>query len=321
MKRSERRFNKKYLTQALLVFSLWLLWALFSPELSKQSSNFEDIVLSDAPAKFSPDVVRVCTWNVRNYSVSGRRIDGKYVQAPKPESEKKHLREVLKKINPDVLMIQEMGDIEFLRELQTDLARENLMYPYLALTRYDVPSRLAVLSKIKPTKIFDCCDIKFNFRKDNRQSPRGTLGLAFDSNGVRWYAFAIHLKSAQGARKSDEKFTPFRLAEIKAIDLRVSHEIGKNQPVIMCGDFNQEPTSALLKNLKKLKLELVEQSDCFGKSQSYYWAKKNVYFMYDFFLASNKMRKYISEKAVVFDAGFVASDHRPVYVDLDFRKP
>ena len=32
--------------------------------------------------------VRVCTWNVRNYSVAGRKTGGKYVQSPKPEAEK-----------------------------------------------------------------------------------------------------------------------------------------------------------------------------------------------------------------------------------------
>jgi hypothetical protein len=31
------------------------------------------------------------------------------------------------------------------------------------------------------------------------------------------------------------------------------------------------------------------------------------------------MQNYISNKATIFDAGFIASDHRPIYVDLDFR--
>ena len=314
------RLTKYRLIQALFILMLWALWVLFSPEKSGQDENSNNVVLATAPTKVSQDIVRVCSWNVRNYSVAGRRINGKYVQAPKPEVEKKHLREVIRKINPDVLLIQEMGDVGFLQELQSDLAREKLVYPYSALTRYDAPSRLAILSKIKPTQIYDCCNVKFTFRKDNRYSPRGTLGFAFDTNGVRWYAFAIHLKSAQGARKSDEKFTPFRIAEMKAIDERIVREIGKSQPVIMCGDFNQEPTSALLKSLKKLKLDLLEQADSYGKSHSYYWSKKNLYFMYDYFLVSKKIKPYIKANATVFDAGFIASDHRPIYVDLDFRK-
>ena len=314
------RLSKKRFLQGLIVLLLWALWSVFPSEIYKQSQSTEDLELVNATEKISSEVVRVCTWNVRNYSVAGRRINGKYVQVPKPETEKKHLRNVLKKINPDVLMIQEMGDIEFLRELQADLARENLKYPFIALTRYDAPSRLAILSKIKPVQIFDCCDIKFKFRGDNRFSPRGTLGMAFDSNGVRWYSFATHLKSPQGARKSDENFAPFRFAEMKAIDARIVKEIGKDNPIIMGGDFNQEPNSQLLKNLKRLKLQLLKQSDKWGKSHSYFWSKKNVYFMYDFFLVSDKMQNYISNKATIFDAGFIASDHRPIYVDLDFRK-
>ncbi len=324
--------TSKRVAQLALLLLCWLAWYVFSPELENVDSNvksaletFEFFESSDkfkgdvVKKKASPDVVRVCAWNVRNYSVAGRRIDGRYVQAPKPESEKKALRAGIREINPDVLLIQEMGDIQFLRELRSDLAREGVDYNYIAVTRYDSPSRLAIMSKIRPSKIMDCCDIKFKFRGDNRYSPRGVLGFTFDTLGVCWHAFAIHLKSAQGGRKSDENFFPFRAAEMKAIDSRVFTETKGGKFVIMGGDFNQEPTSTLLNKLTKLRLELLEQRDAQGRAVTYFWSKRNVYFRYDFFLTSRDMSKYIKKPAIVFDTGFIPSDHRPVYVDLDFR--
>ncbi len=326
-----RKLTRKRVAQLVVLLLCWLAWYLCAPELKKVDTHiksaldtfefFEDTRISKsgiAEDKSSPDVVRVCTWNVRNYSVAGRRINGKYVQALKPDFEKKALREGIRKINADVLLIQEMGDIQFLRELRSDLSREGIDYNYIAVTRYDAPSRLAIMSKIKPSNIMDCCDIKFKFKGDNRYSPRGVLGFTFDTQGVRWHAFSVHLKSAQGGRKSDENFFPFRAAEMKAIDARVFSETKGGKYVIIGGDYNQEPTSALLKKLRKLKLSLVEQRDAQGRSVTYFWAKKNVYFRYDFFLASSEMSKFIKKPASIFDTGFIPSDHRPVFVDLDF---
>lgn len=316
-----RKLSPKRAVQAAVLLALWVLWALFAPDTERQLGKSAE-VFDDVPARESAETgkVRVCTWNVRNYSVAGRRVDGKYIHAPKPEAEKTALRRALVAINADVVLIDEMGDIEFLRELRNDLAKDGLVYNYISTTRYDSPSRLAMLSRIKPNKFFDCCDIKFPFRGDNRYSPRGTHGAQFETLGTTWHAFAVHLKSPQGARKSDENFIPFRFAELRAIDARIVSEIGKKRNVIVAGDFNQEPSQALLRNLKKLKLELLEQSDSAGMAHTYVWTKKNAAFRYDFFLVSPQMREFVSGKAGVFRGINGASDHYPVYVDLDFSK-
>lgn len=308
--------------QAAVLLVLWTVWSLFVPETETQTGGSAE-VFDNVPAKESVETgkVRVCTWNVRNYSVAGRRVDGKYVNAPKPESEKSALRHALVAINADVLLIDEMGDIEFLKELRSDLAKDGLVYNYITVTRYDSPSRLAIMSKIKPKRFIDCCDIKFQFRGDNRYSPRGTLGASFETLGTKWHAFAVHLKSPQGARKSEENFIPFRFAELRAIDARIVSEIGKKQNVIMAGDFNQEPSQALLRNLKKLKLELLEQSDSAGMPHTYIWTKKNAAFRYDFFLVSPQMAGFVAGKAGIFRGIDGASDHFPVYIDLDFSNP
>ena len=323
-RRSLRKPTPKRVAQFAAVVLLWVLWSLFSPDFEggQPADQSAPIPPSEVPVRTSSVAdgkVRVCTWNVRNYSVAGRKIDGKYVQSPKPESEKTALRKSLAAINADVLLIDEMGDAAFLRELRDDLAKfEGLVYEYIATTRYDSPSRVAIMSRIKPEKFVDCCDIKFEFKGDNRFSPRGTLGARFNVRGVEWYAFAVHLKSPLGARKSDEKFTPFRFAELRAISARIKKETGNSKNVIVAGDFNQEPSPALLRNIRRMVL--VPQSDEDGREYTYFWAKKNVFYRYDFFLFSKPMLGFLSGDAAVWRHGGSASDHRPVYVDLDFSK-
>lgn len=323
-RRSFRKPSPKRAAQFAAVVLLWVLWSLFSPDFDggQPADQPAPIPPSEVPVRTSSVAegrVRVCTWNVRNYSVAGRKIGGKYVQSPKPEAEKTALRKSLAAINADVLLIDEMGDAAFLRELRDDLAKfEGLVYEYTATTRYDSPSRVAIMSRIKPEKFVDCCDIKFEFKGDNRFSPRGTLGACFDVRGVKWYAFAVHLKSPLGARKSDEKFTPFRFAELRAISARIKSETGGCKNVIVAGDFNQEPSDALLRNIRGMVL--VPQSDDDGREYTYFWSKKNIFYRYDFFLFSKPMLPFLSGAAAVWKRGGDASDHRPVYVDLDFSK-
>ena len=52
----------------------------------------------------------VATYNVENYLLADRLVEGVYREAyPKPETEKAGLRQVIKAINADILTVQEMG--------------------------------------------------------------------------------------------------------------------------------------------------------------------------------------------------------------------
>ena len=68
------------------------------------------------------DSVRVASINVQNYLLMDRWIDGRWKRDyPKPEKEKRALRSMINQVDPDVLLIQEMGDLPFLNELWMDL--------------------------------------------------------------------------------------------------------------------------------------------------------------------------------------------------------
>jgi hypothetical protein len=77
------------------------------------------------------EVLRVATYNVQNYLEVDRLLDGRYRPSfPKPEEEKTVLRNILIEVQPDVLILQEMGSRPYLVELQADLKEEGLDLPY-----------------------------------------------------------------------------------------------------------------------------------------------------------------------------------------------
>ena len=70
------------------------------------------------------DSVRVATFNLRNYLICDRLVEGVWrKEFPKPEKEKAAVRSLIKKVRPDVLALQEVGPKPFLRELQMDLQK------------------------------------------------------------------------------------------------------------------------------------------------------------------------------------------------------
>ena len=80
------------------------------------------------------ETVRIADYNLRNYLNMDRMVDGKWRRKyPKPEVAKHAIRKVIKVASPDVLVVQEIGGLDYLKELQGDLASEGLEYPYIGL--------------------------------------------------------------------------------------------------------------------------------------------------------------------------------------------
>lgn len=265
--------------------------------------------------------IRVCSWNVHNYCVANRPINGKWREHPKPEAEKAALRKTLSAINADVVLLQEMGDEAYLAELRDALAREGLAYPYCAITSFDAHARVAIMSRIKPEKFHDCSDISFEFKGEKTFSPRGTIGAEFKTAGKSWHAFSIHLKSKSGARKADEQFYPFRFAEARTIDARIFSITGGG-PTVIAGDFNNEPSPALMRNFKKLGARMLGGGDfASAGAYTYYWKKKGIAYVYDYFAVNAPMEKFAGgPKIINFPAAREASDHLPIVADFDFSK-
>ena len=311
-RRRIRRVSPKRAFSALIGLVALAVYLVLSPP-EESATTIECPQSQYAPSQR----LRVCSWNVHNYNVSNRRVNGVWRAYPKPESERDAVCAALKAIDADVVLLQEMGDKTYLEDLLARLRKAGVNYAFAAVAKFDSPSRLAILSKIAPRKVFDFSDTAFFFDGQNKYSPRGALGVEIRAANLQLYAFSVHLKSKVNAKKSDEKFTPFRHAELRAISARIRSVAKKGSKILVAGDLNAEPAKPLLRNAKTF--ELVEQADSRGLAYTYHWAKRDLFFRYDFFLAANLRPPEISN-AFVVSGTQNASDHRPIYVDIKLEE-
>ncbi len=262
--------------------------------------------------------LRVCTWNLKNYNLSRRDVDGQWIFAPKPESEKQMICESVLQIRPDVLLVNEIGGRDYLYELRDMLRRRGLNYPHVVFSKNSSNTALGILSKYAPSEVFDFNPMPINYWDNSKTSPRGTLGISLNTGFEDIYIFSLHLKSKVGATKSDENFAPMRFAEIRAIDSLI-YDKARLSPVIIGGDFNDEPRNALIDNFLNLEAKYVQQRNAFGDSFTYHWKRRDKFFTYDFFVANPAMMSKLKLPASVhkLDCG---SDHSPVFVDIALRE-
>lgn len=254
-----------------------------------------------------------------------RRVDGAFKKNyPKPESEKKALRTIIEAINPDILLLQEIGDDRYLKELQSDLKAEGLNFPYATLCPgTDLERHIALLSKepFKEIKHNNC--ISYMYLKGiKNQVRRGILEVEFDTNGTEWTLYGVHLKSKLTSSKEDFKAHKQRLAEATAIKNFIKKE-GK-EFFFLAGDFNDSPKTKSLARFYKPEAspltEMLPTTDSRGESWTQHNDYQSCYETVDYILASPKIANKVKEHKVnIVDhpLALQASDHRMLYLDAD----
>ena len=124
------------------------------------------------------NVVRVASFNLRNYLSCDRMVEGKWrPDYPKPEIEKKAVRSIIRSVNPDILVFQEMGDYPYLLELWMDLnVTGGPYYPHAVWKpnqEEDEVRHLAIFSKYPPVAVKHYIDLPFSYFEGVEQSGRG----------------------------------------------------------------------------------------------------------------------------------------------------
>ena len=276
--------------------------------------------------------VRVATFNLRNYLSTDRLVEGVYrMDYPKPEKEKEALYAVVRAVNPTILAVQEMGEKPYLLELQRDLRSLGVNYPHTVLLRAVDPDRhVAILSKQPFQSVKRHDDLAFAYFGATDRVKRGLLEVEFRNGDTEWTLFNLHLKSRRTVRKDDPESRIRREKEARTIRnfivKRFSEE--SDRDFIVLGDFNDTRGSAPIRRFlsvgSRTITEMIPASDRRGEVWTYYYRKEDTYTRVDFLLASPSMLpKVRGDRGRVVDLpeGNVASDHRMVFIDLDFSRP
>lgn len=273
--------------------------------------------------------LRVATYNLRNYLCMDRLMDdGFRREYPKPESEKRVVRETIRAVSPDVLILQELGGPNYLAELQTDLAREGLVYTGAALAEaQDEERHVGALWKNRiMAKATTHADLRFPYFDDDTLVKRGMLELVIhDSGGNAWASiFGLHLKSKYTTDNRDPMSEERRVREAQAARNRILERFPDPNKArfLIVGDLNDGPNSRALQRFKTrgdVRIAYLLQSrDPFGLTWTHYYKKGGMYSQIDHILASSGWPELRETTATIESPPdyYDGSDHRLVWVDV-----
>ena len=270
----------------------------------------------------------VATYNIENYTIADRMVDGVYRQAyPKPEKEKAGLRKVIADIAPDILAVCEMGKPEFLAEFQRELKQAGQDYPYVVvLEATDADRHVAVLSKVPFKEVRRHAAVPIKYFGQAEVVKRGVLEVSFATSEGDVSLFVIHLKSKLTERKDDPEGATRRGLEAEAVrDLVLErHPDPAKAKFIVCGDWNDTRTARPVRALQKRGEteigEILPAADSHGETWTQYYRKEDLYSRFDYLLVSPGLKPLVATgRAAIWDGAGTAeaSDHRAVFVTLN----
>jgi endonuclease/exonuclease/phosphatase family metal-dependent hydrolase len=272
----------------------------------------------------------VATYNVENYTLANRMVDGVYREAyPKPEKERTALRQVIGTIAPDVLAVCEMGPQAFLDEFQRELKQAGLDYPHaVLLDAADADRHVAVLSKVPFKAVRRHADLSFTYFGQREQVKRGALEVILATDQGDLSVFVLHLNSKYTERKDDPEAALQRALEAEAVrDLVLARfPDPATAKFIICGDWNDtrgtRPVRALQKKGDTVIGELLRAEDSRGEAWTHYFRREDLYSRIDYILVSPGLKPFVAEVgSKIFDGAGTAeaSDHRPVVAELSLK--
>lgn len=276
------------------------------------------------------ELLTIATYNIENYGPADRLTeDGYKKDYPKPEAEKQALRNVIRALHADILVVQEMGSQAYLDELQRDLKAEGLDYPQTALgVAADADRHVAILSRRPLKNVTTHTDLTISYFGASEPVKRGLLEATVTTSAGDLTLFAVHLKSQLTDRPDDPQSAKRRAAEATAVRDRVLRRfpVPEQARFLIIGDANDSKSSKTLEHLEKRgKTEVVfllPAADSRGETWTEVYRREETYTRLDHVLVSPLLRPAVQGAAArIFDGEGVreASDHRPVIVTLDFK--
>lgn len=275
------------------------------------------------------ETLTIATYNVENYGAVDRMTGTGYrKEYPKGEAEKQALRTVIRGLDADVLLLQEMGPQPYLDELKRDLATEGLDYPETVLLAGDDADRHVALLAKRPVKaVVQHTDLTFRyFELEAVAVKRGLLEVTLATAAGEITLWAVHLKSRYTDRPDDPASAKRRGGEATVIRDRVLAKFPdpRTGRFMILGDFNDVKSSAAVRYMAKrgktLIAELLPVSDSRGETWTYCFKKEDTYQRVDHILVSPGLMPAVDGgRGMIYDGAgaLAASDHRAVKVTLE----
>ncbi len=276
----------------------------------------------------SAESITLATYNVSNYNLTNRQIEGAFLaDYPKPEREKTALRKMIRRMDADIIALQEIGGDEFLRELQRDLRKEGMPYAEsVVVNASDEQRRIGLLSRVPLTHVRRHTDLDFAYFSGRELVKRGMLEVRFDTAEGEVALFVVHLKSRLTVRRDDPEAKLRRGREATAARDRILELFPEPTAArfIIAGDFNEgtlhRPVRAFSEIGGRPISELVPAYDSRSETWTHRYRRNDEYSRVDFFMVSTLLEPFVQSGAGTIPDDpdvMIASDHRPVVMTLE----
>lgn len=272
--------------------------------------------------------VSVVFYNLKNYLAMERRVGKEVVKdAPKPESEVKHLIAGIVDIQPDILGVCELGDPSYMADFKGRLKKAGVDLPHTELvTAASGHNRnLALLSRYPIIEVNSRDDYTYTIGDTKLPFQRGVLDVTIAINPRYHLRYvALHLKSKRDVPEADQAL--MRLNEARLARQHLD-QIFEKQPginLVVMGDFNdlriEPPVKALQGNWSRPGyLSSLTLDDHYGFRWTYHWSYADSYSRFDYALYSRGLSPEINRPASHihhWDDWDKASDHRPLVMRI-----
>jgi endonuclease/exonuclease/phosphatase family metal-dependent hydrolase len=277
-----------------------------------------------APLVESPtsEGLRFIAYNVENWLTMDRYVDRKNLKgAPKPESEKQAVVQILVRHAPDVIGLCEIGTAADLEEIQQTLKAAGLDLPHSHHTGGSDPTRhLGLLSRFPITSTAKPAVSEYQLAGQTFAINRGILDATVEARGKSYRFLGVHLKSKRDVEVGDQE--AIRLQEARLLRRHVDSILATDAEarLVAYGDFNDTRATPAIKAVTgnyndPTYLTAIPAKDSDDHAWTYHWALHDSYSRIDFIMVSRGLRE-----DVVFEAAKIiddpewdkASDHRPV---------
>ncbi len=271
------------------------------------------------------DEFSVMTYNLYQYNLMDRDKDGQKDDL-KPEAERQAVVDLIAKVSPDILAVQEMGDESVFEAFLFALKTAGADYPYTEyLHRGRSTMSLAVLSRFPIVSRQSHTDDIYSIGEAKMPVARGFVDLTIKINPD--YSLRLMVGHLKAKVFHPMGHTEMRRNEARLLNKHVRKAIKADPEVnlLVVGDLNDNHRSAALREVlgkRKRVLFDLRPADEYGDVWTHFGADADQYSRIDYMLANAALMPEVNKEKsrVIRDPLTVlASDHRPVLTVIKAR--
>ncbi len=258
--------------------------------------------------------VSVCFYDTGEFSLSSSK------------DKKESVISILTGINPDILILAGVGDLDSLNELKKTVKSAKFAK---MVSGDDKTRHLAVISRLEPLEFHPITDLKYKIKDVELPVKRGFLHCVFKSGTYKFHLIGADLQS----RDKVENFNQTDMRRYEARLLRyhvtalIKENIGNN--IIVAGNLNDTCGMASIKEIYNRRFDIVKRLfdirpiDSLRTSWTYWDCKSDDYERIDYIIGTSSiLPEIVREKTYICQdpRWNSASMHRPLIVTIDCRE-